>query len=106
MGVKFNLKLLVCLAKDILVEMNHPDFPPYLHHKGTTIIDRINIRWIQHFQTVNNIVDRAQTGKLMLSPTRQQHIDKQIAFHLGQLAREFRAGTLDENLVIAPPSSL
>jgi len=35
----------------------------------------------------------------MLSPTRQQHIDKQIAFHLGQLAREFRAGTFDENLV-------
>jgi hypothetical protein len=35
----------------------------------------------------------------MLSPTRQQHIDKEIAFHLGQLAREFRASTLDENLV-------
>ncbi len=71
MGVKFNSKLLVCLAKDILVEMNHPDFPPNLQHKGTTIIDRIDIRWIQRFQTVNNIVGRAQTGKLMLSPTRQ-----------------------------------
>jgi hypothetical protein len=99
MGVKFSPKLLVCLAKDILVEMNHPDFPPNLQHKGTTIIDRIDIKWIQRFQTVNNIVGRAQTGKLMLSPTHQQHIDKQIAFHLGQLAREFRAGTLDENLV-------
>ncbi len=71
MGVKFSPKLLVCLAKDILVEMNHPDFPPNLQHKGTTIIDRIDIRWIQCFQTVNNIVGRAQTGKLMLSPIRQ-----------------------------------
>ncbi len=99
MGVKFSPKLLVCLAKDILVEMNHLDFPPNLQHKGTTIIDRIDIRWIQRFQTVNNIDGRAQIGKLMLSPTRQQRIDKKIAFHLGQLAREFRAGTLDENLV-------
>jgi hypothetical protein len=56
MGVKFSPKLLVCLAKDILVEMNHPDFPPNLQHKGTTIIDHIDIRWIQRFQTVNNIV--------------------------------------------------
>jgi len=99
MGVKFSPKLLVCFAKDILVEMNHPDFLPNLQHKGTTIIDRIDIRWIQHFQTVNNIVGRAQTDKLMMSPTRQQHIDKQIAFHLGQLARKFRVGTLDGNLV-------
>jgi hypothetical protein len=35
----------------------------------------------------------------MLSPTCQQHIDKQIAFHFGQLTREFRVGTFDENLV-------
>ncbi|KAH9530592.1 hypothetical protein CY35_20G010900 [Sphagnum magellanicum] len=67
------------------------------HFQGTTFptIMKSSCWW----ETVNNIVGRAQTGKLMLSPTRQQHIDKQIAFHLGQLAREFRASTFDENLV-------
>jgi hypothetical protein len=51
------------------------------------------------FMEKNNIVGRAQTGKLMVCAERMEHIEKEIAYHLGVVAREFQSGALDENLV-------
>lgn len=45
----------------------------------------------------SNIVGRAQSGKLMLSPAKQEVIDKQVAYHLGVLSRLFTSGELSED---------
>jgi hypothetical protein len=47
----------------------------------------------------NNVAGRAQTGKLMVCAERMEHIEKEIAYHLGVVAREFQSGALDEDMV-------
>jgi hypothetical protein len=47
----------------------------------------------------NNVAGRAQTGKLMVCAERMEHIEKEIAYHLGVVAREFQSGAQDENMV-------
>eukprot|EP00171_Calliarthron_tuberculosum_P022372 IDg22372t1 len=42
------------------------------------------------------IVSRALTGKLQTSPAKELFIEKEVAFHLGVLARQFRNKELDE----------
>ena len=98
-GVKFSPKLLRRMAIDIIGSSTHPDFPPGMLHNGKPISDAITLRWIQRCMEANNIVGRAQTGKLMVSPARQAHINKSVAFHLGVVGREFQSGLVDENLV-------
>jgi DDE superfamily endonuclease len=74
--------------------------PSYVSDAKTVpVIDRIDYRWIQHFMEKNNIVGRTQTGKLMACTERMEHIEKEIAYHLGVVACEFQSGALDENLV-------
>ncbi|OAE29561.1 hypothetical protein AXG93_702s1140 [Marchantia polymorpha subsp. ruderalis] len=48
----------------------------------------------------NNIVGRAQTGKLMVSQERQDHLEKEIAHHLGLVGREFQCGSINEDMVV------
>ena len=45
----------------------------------------------------NKIVSRSQTSKLMVSTENQAFIGKEVAYHLGFVAREFRSGRLDED---------
>ncbi|KAJ8524301.1 hypothetical protein ON010_g16817 [Phytophthora cinnamomi] len=45
------------------------------------------------------IVIRTQTGKKHLSKARLLCIEKEVAFHLGELQRGFAGGTLDENTI-------
>jgi hypothetical protein len=66
--------------------------------KTVPVIDRFDDRWIQRFMGKDNIVGRAQTGKLMVCAERMENIEKEIAYHLGVVAREFQSGALDENL--------
>jgi hypothetical protein len=89
------------LAKDIMQKSTDPVFTPsYVGDAKTVpVIDRIDYRWIQRFIEKNNIVGRAQTGNLMVCAERMEHIEKEIAYHLGVVAREFQSGALDENLV-------
>ena len=47
----------------------------------------------------HNVVVRAQTGKLSCSPEKELHVQKTIAFHLGELHRGFASGDIDENLI-------
>lgn len=46
-----------------------------------------------------DIVQRKQTGKLMVSPEKELSIERQVAYHLGCVKREFDSGELDKNLV-------
>ncbi|KAK1948488.1 hypothetical protein P3T76_000777 [Phytophthora citrophthora] len=47
----------------------------------------------------HQIVIRTQTGKKQLSKAKILHIEKQVAFHLGELQRGFAGGSLDENAI-------
>ena len=63
------------------------------------IIEKISTRWVQSFMAKQNVVVRSQTGKLMCSPEKELHVQKTIAFHLGELHQDFASGELDENLI-------
>ncbi|KAJ3278298.1 hypothetical protein HDU79_001700, partial [Rhizoclosmatium sp. JEL0117] len=52
-----------------------------------------------NFMESNNIVTCCQTGKLSASPEKQEAIEQSVAYHMGQLKRDFENGTLDEDLV-------
>lgn len=47
----------------------------------------------------HNVVVRAQTRKLLCSPEKELHVEKTIAYHLGELFRGFSSDQLDENLI-------
>lgn len=52
----------------------------------------ITPRWVQRFLQANNIVSRSKTVKLLASPLKQEIVDREVAFHLGQLHHKFSAG--------------
>ncbi|MEM7298840.1 MAG: hypothetical protein AAF391_11305, partial [Bacteroidota bacterium] len=99
-GVKFNINTLQLEAKALV--MNAPDDSGYHHSvasRGSSIISKIAYRWIRHFMSANRIVLRCQTGKLLLSPSKQEFIERKVAFHLGLLKRGFESGTFREDSV-------
>jgi len=67
--------------------------------KNVPIRDKITYRWIQLFMQKHNLVIRAQTGKLSVSPKKQAQIEQAIAAHLGTMKREYESGSLNEDLV-------
>lgn len=100
LGVKFNTSLPVQHAKQLISEATIG----YPYHRGNLvngkpIVQSITMRWIQHFMSANNIVIRAQSGKLSVSPARQLQIDRSIAYHLGVLKRGFDSGEFNEDTI-------
>jgi hypothetical protein len=98
-GVKFSPQLLKNLALDVVKDSTHPEFNPLFEWQNVLIKDKITPRWIQSFMEKQNIVGRAQTGKLMLSSERQIHLEMEISHHLGMVGREFQSGLIDEEMV-------
>ena len=45
------------------------------------------------------IVHRAQTEKLMVSAAKQNHLEKTVSYHMGELRRGFESGDLNEDLL-------
>ncbi|ORY50527.1 hypothetical protein BCR33DRAFT_846982 [Rhizoclosmatium globosum] len=103
-GVKFDPNLLRTLAVSLVsrgLEYG-PDYEMLLGKDSVDIdgkkhIDKLTYRW--NFMERNNIVTRRQTGKLSVSPEKQEAIERSVAYHMGQLKRDFENGTLDEDLV-------
>lgn len=97
-GVKFNTSLLLLHAKKLV-----SDAPPESSYfnvrmrNGKTVVEHLTIRWIQSFMAANRIVLRSQCGKLSVSPEKQLHIEKSVAFHLGKIKRAFENGDIDED---------
>lgn len=99
-GVKFSPAVLCSHARSLIREAKEDcDYHQGIQHNGKAILDYITIRWVQHFMTVNRIVLRAQTGKLLVSPEKELTIQKCVAFHLGELKRGFESGLLNENRI-------
>ncbi|ETP28207.1 hypothetical protein F442_22508 [Phytophthora nicotianae P10297] len=99
LGVKFDAALLLQLAKNILRNSSEAFNTRSTDAKGALLIDKITPRWIQSFMEAHQIVVRTQTGKKQLSEAKMLHIEKEVAFHLGELQRGFSDGSLDENAV-------
>jgi len=89
-GLKFSPAVIRRHAIELVstADENKP-YHATVQDKGQSIVTRITIRWVQHFMTANNIVLRAQTGKLLASPEKEMFIEKSVAFHLGVLKRGF-----------------
>lgn len=99
LGVKFNLKTLQALAVQLINSSTNDAYHSTTMHPATEqfILSKITARWIQCFCDRYGIVSRALTGKLQLSPAKEEFIQKEVAYHLGKLARAFRSGELQED---------
>jgi DDE superfamily endonuclease len=102
-GVKFSNDVLQLLAKSILENSEHDTFKANyfdpLDKKQIEIMSKITYGWVTMFMERFDVVQRKQTGKLLVSSEKQLSIEKNIAYHLGQVKRDFDSGVLDENLV-------
>ena len=100
-GIKFSAKMLLALAREVLMRSTHFEFSPYFKEARSwkCLIDMLTLSWNQAFMARFNIVGRTQTGKLLVSPTKQTYIQQTIAFHMGELQRGFIQGDLHEDLV-------
>jgi hypothetical protein len=57
-------------------------------------MQKITPSWIQSFMMKNNLVYREQTGRLICSLQKQQHIDILTAHHLGVLCCGFSSSNV------------
>ena len=98
-GLKFNGNLLRHLAMHLVHESSNMTYHKNMRDPKSEklILEMITARWIQAFMSRYQIVSRAQTGKHMVSPEKRERIERDVAYHLGQIAREFRSRTIDEN---------
>ena len=96
---KLESRVLQQMAMDKIRFSTHPQVSPGMMNKDKPLSDSVSVRWIQRCMEAYYIVGSAQTEKLMVSPTRQDDIDKYIAFYLGVLAQSFHSGIVDENMV-------
>jgi len=99
-GLKFSSTVLRDHAR-FMIESAPPESE---NHKSVLennklILEKITVRWVQHFMCANSIVLRAQTGKLLVSPLKESIIEKSVAFHLGELKRGFQSGLLREECI-------
>ena len=103
MGVKFSYDLLRLLAQGILDESKHDTFnTKYIDPKDKkqqTLGTKITRAWVTIFTQWFDIVQRKQSGKLLVSNEKQLSIEKNVAYHLQQVKRDFDDGILDENMV-------
>lgn len=100
-GVKFNGGLLRQLVLHIVEGSYNNLFGKNARDpkSGQLVATHITSRWTQTFMQRNNIVSRNQAGKLSVSPAKQEVIEREVAFHLGQLRRDFQSGSIHEENV-------
>ena len=99
-GVQFTKALIGTLASNIIEESTHECFNVNTLSKNKElIILRVKKNYfVDQFCLKNSIVIRKQTGKLQLSSEKEKYIEKTVAYHLGQVKREFDSG-MDENYI-------
>lgn len=98
-GVKFNFPNLVALGTHVVFNSNSSHFSANMidENSGNRLLDMISLRFVQYFADARRIRSRAQTGKKRLSPAKEIELEKDVAYHLGQVYRMFRDKVVDEN---------
>lgn len=96
-GVMFSPAVLQQLARDLIssAPLGSP-FHGSVVYNGVPIVEKITVRWVQHFMMQKGIVVRGQTGKLCTSPEKILCVEKEVAFHMGFLRRGFDSGRFRE----------
>ena len=86
-GVKINSRILRLMALKLINSDENVDFASFVMNdrSGKSIKEHIPTRSAQHFMQTHNIVSRSQTGKQILSPDKQELIERSVAYHLGKL---------------------
>ena len=101
LGVKFNYKNLQSLGKHLLENSSSDEYNSLMLDSRTQrqLHTFITARSTQSFADRFGIVSRALTGKHKLSPAKIERLEKQVAYHLGVMARGFRSGELNEDCI-------
>ncbi|OWZ21184.1 hypothetical protein PHMEG_0004301 [Phytophthora megakarya] len=99
LGVKYEPPLLLQLAKQILSDNTDGYNSRSVNDKGALIINKITSRCVQTFMEAHQIALRTRSGKKHLSAAKILHIEKCVAFHLGELRQGFADGSLDEDAI-------
>lgn len=97
--MKFNASLLRHLACTLIkLKLTVPYYNKVVDPRTSKpIFDLITSPWVQSFIQRSRIVRRTQRGKRMVSAAKQEQIEREVAFHLGQLARDFCSNSISEN---------
>lgn len=97
-GLKFSPAILQHVAIHL---MTNADVSSEYHisktNRGGPIKTNVTIKWVQYFMVWRSIDSRAQTGKLMTSPGKTLLIENEVAFHHGQLKRDFEFKDFSED---------
>ena len=101
LGVKFNYRNLQSLGKHLLENSSSDEYNSLMLDSRTQrqLHTFITARFTQSFADRFGIVSRALTGKYKLSPANIERLEKQVAYHLGFMARGFRSGKLNEDCI-------
>ncbi|CAM6105080.1 unnamed protein product [Calypogeia fissa] len=99
-SIKLSPTLLLVVTKQLLLNSENLEFHALAKASdGKELLSKLNPRWIQSFQERFDITQRKQTGKLATSPTHQEYMEKNVAYHLGTVQKQFQAGELNEDMV-------
>lgn len=97
-GVRFNAPLLRQLAIDTIQRSAHPECNNGTIDVYTELNRKMHITpmWVTRFMACNNIVSRTQSGRLVMSAAKWDIIHRKVAYLLGIMCRDFRAGRIHE----------
>ena len=99
-GLRFNTNILQTIARQLIAEAPADSgFHRTVKSDGEYITKRITPRWAQHFMENHNIVVKRVGGKLRPSDDKLARIEKEVAFHLGQMKRGFESRLYDEDCI-------
>lgn len=87
LGLKFNFSMLRLLALLLTEQSKNETQIASTMHLGTEVLikSEVSIRSVQSFCERFRTVQRCPAGKLKLSPAEENTIDREMAFHLGEL---------------------
>ena len=99
--VKFNYRNLQSLSKHLLENSCSDEYNSLMLDSRTQrqLQTFITARFTHWFADRFGIVSRALTGKHKFSPAKIERLEKQVAYHLGVMARGFRSGELNEDCI-------
>lgn len=99
-GMKMNTNILKTISLERIEEApNNSPFNSTNVIYGMSIRDKITLRWVQRFMLNNCIVCSVLCGKHKLSDAKILLIEKEVAYHLGQLKKGFERGELEEDCI-------
>ena len=99
LSIKMTPKILQLHALHILSDTTAPFHGEQENVSGKKLKHLVTASWTYAFMRRFNIVIRKQSGALARSESHKFHTDQMIAYHLGQLERDFHDGNLVEDMV-------